>query len=268
MEGVVKVINPNVTAKTDIIYRTLKKTFERLVEEEGDKYRPLLYILEDIRAWIMADVDLPASAALDEDFRAANVGQTSASGRFESKVPDVYLSNSKFVIEQFVDGKTLQRMKVASEGEVGEVTDFIRLRFLEQIMEGVVHSNIHPDNFKVTEDGHLYWLDRTLLLKLSEEEQGLLISSGLQESNEDRMRTFVAGLLGLEDNKGVGEEVGQQLLDDIEPLLSENMEEMIKNVFILLRQRDVQIPLNITLVFNNILAILKMDQYIGKSSTA
>lgn len=257
--GVIKVVNPNILVRMERTFEVLSKVVDRLVDEDPDKYTPYKFLLQDVKDWIVADADLAQSAHLQQEFADQNTGAKSESGVYESAVPGIMHSNGKFVIEHKVEGETLQYVgNLEGNVDVPEIVGLIRQQLFGQIMSGLVHSDVHPGNFVVSSDNKVYWLDRTLLLQLTEAEQAILINSALADSDMDKMVAFTEGIFGLPENAGF--EDREAVLAEIQALQFTDFKDAAKRVMIILRRNKLHIPLNITLTLKNVLGVENMGE--------
>lgn len=258
ISGVIKVVNPNIVAQVNTVFDILERSFKILVEENEDKYGPLLSVLYTVKKWILADVKLAGCQELDAQFAKNHQGVASSNGKYQAGIPKVFLYHDKFVLEEFIEGQTLQHLEALPE-DMLEIADFIRQQVFNQVIGSILHSDIHPGNFMVTPAGKVYWLDRTLLLALSEEEQQLLLTSIMQGSPQATIKYFIKGLLQLPVNKEkFDDEKRDEVLDHLHQFQTLDLISHVKAAVIYLRKIKVEIPFNIDMTLKNLLAVEMM----------
>lgn len=272
LSGIVKIVNPNVLTEMETIFRVLEVTFQELIEEDSEKYGPLLMMLHIIKKWVLADVNLAAHQEQDTLFRKNNSGEKSSGGVFESSVPSVIHYGDKLIMEEKIAGKTLQYCDRTPE-EVSDIIGLIRNQLLAQILHGIEHSDIHPGNFIVSDDGRVHWLDRTFLLTLKPQEQALLVESAMCDTPAERVRTFVKNILKWPENESLTEEKKTAVVCRMEEIVKEDLKEnespldVTRKVLVELHKMGINIPFNIIMTLKNLLSIEMMDEQLGERGT-
>ncbi len=263
MEGVVKVLGPNVEAFTTTTIEILDKTFgELLARPGGERFRPIALLLEDIRWWVLSDMNLEASKDLDERFTEQNHGFP-GEGELRIGVPQVLYRDKRCLVEKRVHGTTLDRLPLSEADKTANV-DLIRFSVGSQVMQGIVHSDIHPGNMLKGDDGWLYWLDRTLLLEISDPEKMMLFNIHTAADENAKLDALVEGLLSLPENARIPIDTQTAIRSTKDRFKSGSFEDRAKGLIVALRLfPSFTITPKLTLVFKNMLGVEKISERMG-----
>lgn len=263
MEGVIKVLNPNVASFTESTFNILRGAFNKRAEAHPEHYAALNTMLDDLYWWVVNDMNLKASADLDEQFAAHNHGTTAAGIGIE--VPQVLYRDERCLIEATAPGISLDKHSCPEE-EKGQLLRSIQESIRRQVLSGIMHSDIHPGNLHLHE-GKLAWLDRTLLLQLRPQDQMLLFGIEMAPSDDAKIAATVQGLLNLPENAEIPEQTRTAVLQEASKCVESDLGERLKKLSVALRKHEgFTIPPHLTLVFNNMLRMAKFKDRIGSGA--
>ncbi len=270
----VKVLAPNAEFLSDLVLTSIGHVVERLAEQNPERYAPAIEAFKDIAAWIQADINDTRFFELDPAFRQTHSGFRVPGMRYGLYVPesrpidgDPHASANKYVKrEEFVQGVTLNRI-LAEPGthDVRQAVSLVAKVFAQQLMTGIMHSDIHPGNYIVCERDGQDWIamiDRSLYLELDQDDQQLILglSQGSAPENQaELLQTYffrdpVGGALPLETWLGFVQTLQIQ------------GEAGLRSIMANLRALGVKIPLKLTLLLKNIGSLNRMCRRAGFDS--
>lgn len=278
--------NPNVEYHLGRTISLLKETITQATSKNPDNkdYQLLGVLLDDVEQWIVDELNDPTFEEKDDLFRQQNDSRFSqfnaGRSRYKVFVPDVVHTGTRWLrCEDFVEGKNLTSLtQVEGEtnimnGEISkddyrDVTSLLVSNYVYQLMAtGLVHSDVHPGNFRITADNQqIAVFDRYNLLELNSQDKVLL--KGLVTSfigggaNAIRDR-FIDYALTLPENQGyLG--TRDELVSDLSSLSpQDDIEKTIVDNILLLKKRGLTIPLKISLIGKNLQALNRMSKEAG-----
>ncbi len=271
----IKVLAPNAEFLSDTIEASLFKLVDGLIVRDPDRYTPARQALEDISAWIRADINDTRFFELDGSFRREHSRFRVPGMRYGLYVPesrpvdgDIHAAANKYVKrEEFVDGITLNRLFGDEKGhDLKQATSLIAKSFAQQLVRGVMHSDIHPGNYMLFEKDGQEWvamIDRNYYLELDQKDQELVL--GLTQeglSVESRAET-------LQKYFGEDERARQQedpFWSGLATSIEQQGQQGIHKSMARLRGIGVRIPLKLTLLLKNTSSIQRMCQRAGFAS--
>lgn len=256
-ERAVKVLNPNLTYFNSIAFGILETILCQLATQNSE-FAIGKDILEDIREWVERDSTFTGFKELDDQFYAMN-NSFEGVGGYRIRVPRTELDNPYIKIEEYMEGTNLTK-PLERKHDRKAICATIARNYLAQLQNGLVHSDVHPGNFRVS-GRDISILDRNYYLEFDEKER-----AGLQ-------RSFYAAAIGdygcaadfiaeVSDYKGarpIREIVTQctSMPDDMS--LPDRMLAVVRN----LRSESIRPPLKYTLIIRNIHSINKMCRQAG-----
>ncbi len=257
---VVKVLNPNVQELNKTAFSVLEQILQTLAGEDS-AYALGAEILQDIRQWIENDISYLVDGS-EELFRCANNG-FSGTGGYRIKVPRLYFHSKRVKIEEYIEGTNLTQLLREKPAGLKEIVSTICRNYVHQLGLGIVHSDVHPGNFRITSSREIAILDRNYYLEFAPEET-----------------SSIAGLVGCamaKDCKGFAGQLGRLLkYDSAEKAVQERIEylfsrqasladKMVDLVRRMRREYNVAVPTKLTLLVRNIHALNTFSQAAGFS---
>lgn len=268
-----KVIAPNVGYLSDTVEATIFRIVDGLIERDAERYEPAKRALQDISGWIRADIGDTRYFDLDPDFRRRHSGFHVPGLRYDLYIPqsrvvagDAKAPANKYVKrEEKIEGITLNKLFTESRGHnLKHVMAMIAKVFAQQLVVGVMHSDIHPGNYMVFNREGKDWIamiDRSLYLELNQQDQALVL--GL---TQDGVTTKERG----DALKAYFEQLGQTQEESFWDSLAKIMEgagpKGIHKVMARLRRKGYEIPLKLTLLLKNVASLQRMCQRAGFAS--
>lgn len=258
---ILKVLNPNAEEKNKEIYQLMYKAFEAM----GPEYADALPLIEEIQAWISHDIKFENHLEEDRKFREKNHGFTDGSG-YTIGVPQSFEPESRyFKMEEFVDGKNLTDLEgLKQDGhDPKKIVSLIARNYMHQLQGGLVHSDVHPGNFRITADKQVAILDRNFALEYSPDEIARISSLVL---SMDDSNTYLVGLIDLfvgEESDADKDYLHQSVSGAIQDV--DDSLERTKRVILTLKKKGIKLPLKLTLLFKNIFALNHLAKKVGYS---
>lgn len=262
---VIKVRNPNLLYRLETAHGFIKEIVDIITKNnQHQSYAIVVPMLDDIRKWIESDVNFSGFLDDDERFRKKHDGFKPVKFSYAIKIPQSYGPASKyFAIEEEVDGKNLTKWdELVSDGQdMKQITALIAKNYFSQITSGMIHSDVHIGNFRVTSDKRVAVLDRNFFLKLSKQEQQMLqnffnplISL---KKKKDTLFAYLApkgGTLSQEQNRAV---------DELVDCIASQKFDVVRDSLISLRNSGIALPLTITLLLKNFNSLQQMTKKAG-----
>ncbi len=258
---VVKVLNPNASYMNEMSLGILKEVLDDLANTKSE-YRLGREILDDIAEWIKRDIEQPNTAEQESEFRKANHGFKGVDG-YQMMVPELEFSNRFVKIEDYVEGTNMTRTRqLAEQGhDIKAITATLAKNYLYQMAHGLVHSDVHPGNFRITEDKKIAILDRNYYLQFTEEQKekfAALVTSAMQSDviGFTQSLSSVVNMnghsLNEQDVAGIFEQRGD---------LTDKVLTTMKQI----RSRGAKVPIELTLLLRNVHSLNKFAQDAGFS---
>ncbi|GEM_PF-5987131 len=266
-QRVIKVRNPNLLFNLSRVHTFITDIIDSLTKNgKNPSYAVARPLLDDILIWIESDVNFSGFLESDALFHEVHDGFQPKGFRYRIKVPKSYgPASNHFAIEEEIIGKNLTKWEdLVSEGhDMKQVIALIVKDFIKQIMEKMVHSDVHIGNFRVTPDHDVAILDRNFFLQLSNEEQSLLaslVSPFVQKSKKQQL--MMAYLMPEADHSDEAKKVAEHFVKTI----SEQKFGEVRESIIAMRQMGVHMPLTFTLILKNLNSLQLMSQKAGFAS--
>lgn len=262
----VKILNPNSGFHADMTYQLLTEVFTNLAQR-NPQFNPALAVLDDIREWIRGDIDFTGFIEMDRRFKEKHDG-FSKGGRYKIKVPASYDPENKFFSqEEYIEGVNLTNIdQLTQQGHnLKEVISELTANFYEQIRTGVVHSDIHPGNIRITPNNEIALLDRNFYIQLSLQDRFFL--AGLTQRLGD---TISATGYCLDYLRSQGQEIDQEtrarIIEQVDTLAdTPNLTNRLLGLTVLLRREGLRFPLKITLLVKDLFYLDRMAKRVGYS---
>lgn len=280
----IAVKNPNVLYHLDKMADLLERLLTRLEDQHPNdrKYQLLKTLLKDVQQWLHDELEDPTFELKDARFRLQNDGWKSKDkGKYEFEVPSSIPTGTRWIRrEKFIEGKNLTAISVTDgntnleKGEVNreefkEIVSNLVKNYLNQIMQtGLVHSDIHPGNIRITPERKIAIFDRYNLIELKEEEKEFIV--GLVTSfvfgGEQYLKNFlVEYLLNLDENKNV-KITKEELVSSLTTDEAQTLEKSIINGIVFLKKSGLHIPLRLSLIAKNFQNLNRMAKKVGFNS--
>jgi|GEM_PF-3289242 len=249
-----RVRNPNVeyhlALATDIVRQTIEGmvTTRSINEAEGDRLTSVVGHVED---WIQQDLSF--SGFLERDQRFRQVHEGFSYGGYSVRVPKSEApENDRIQIEEYIEGKNLTQWDelVADGNDMKAVVALLAKDFVLQLQAGLVHSDCHPGNFRVTSEKQLAILDRTFMFELEPTEQMLVAGMVTGTADSQSLESYFLGLAtdGSKDSVKTAVHKSANVLVKAfqKGAVIEASQELHR-----LRQVGVELPLKLTLLLRN-----------------
>jgi len=162
----VKVLRPNVKHLLEEELVLLTQLIESHAQNNPEFGR-ILPMLGVCAEWIAKDVSLKENFALQKRF-GVNNGFSVSGNRYTMIVPQVLGEpNEYYIREQFIEGTNLTKPEeLLNQGHnLGQILELVTASYQFQLRNGLVHSDVHPGNIRVS-GNKVAWLDINYLLEL------------------------------------------------------------------------------------------------------
>jgi len=256
---VVKVLNPNVEYHTEESFEVIKTTIEALAREDKS-YNTALQIIDDIKKWIINDINFENFLEKDRQFYENNNGFTNGN-KYSIKVPQSNgIENKFYKREEYIDGINLTRPdELAAKGhDLKGIVSVIASDYMSQIASGLVHSDVHPGNYRITEDNLVAILDRNYVLELDPEDMMLLYGLATSKDTENKLNTLISYLSHY--NERITLDFRGQLGQIMD---TESGMEQLSSVVRYIRKSKMNLPLKISLMIKNMMALNSLSKSVG-----
>jgi len=263
-EEVIKVRNPNIKYHLDSTHEFVEQVLEKLASKYGGVYESIKTILDDLREWIENDINFQGFLEQDKEFKEKYDGMKLENGRYQVIVPQSKgPTNPYFSREQKIIGTNLtQWEELEKKGHnMKEVVGLLSQLYLKQILDGQVHSDVHPGNFSVTEDDKVLIYDRNFYLNLNDKEKDTII--GLFNPSIDSREKVENVLSYIEISQGASKEkVEGHINNFVEAVNSQQWNQAYQSLTSL-RRDGAKTPLNFTLLLKNMNSLQLLSKRAG-----
>jgi hypothetical protein len=245
-------------------FRILDRIAAGLMKKDPGTFAALPALIDDLRLWIEGDLNDPDFLMLDEKFRTQHDGFTAPGYQYRIRIPETKpidgTDNPYLKREEFIRGSTWNRWQ-APENEKREVVSLLAKSLFQQFSLGQVHSDVHPGNIIVTPERELAIIDRHHYLLLNPTEKTII----------QGLFTTLAGASCEELVRALDPEVqpGAPLIGRLDKTLAEMRDRGLPNgtmagrIVQLLQKSEIRLPINVTLMVKNLLALNRMAQQAG-----
>lgn len=268
-QEIIKVRNPNIGYHLGEVYRFASQVLDILIahSEKGEIYRAARLLLDDIYAWVQADIDFKDFLEQDRQFKTWTEELNLASGGYHLYVPRSFGAPSPYYArEEFVEGINLTQWEtLVKQGHDMKAVVALMVKFyLMQVAQGRVLSDIHPGNAAVTADQRVAIYDRNFYLNLTPAERklvGLFLNpvGGAKELAEAFYEYLAV------NGNGHREEI-QSLVGEIVAALKSQDWVAAQKGLVRLKQLGIKMPLNFTLLLKNFQSLNQMARRAGFAS--
>jgi predicted unusual protein kinase regulating ubiquinone biosynthesis (AarF/ABC1/UbiB family) len=275
---VIKVLNPNLLYNLRQSVRFVRQIVDELVTRYGDKYAVARLVVEEVEEWIERDVNFSGFLEKDKRFKASN----DDFGREQGYNYRIYVPASRgpasryFIREEYVeeganitDWEELQ----ARGHDLKEIVSLLARNYLHQLQNGLVHSDVHVGNFRVTPDRRVAIMDRNLFLELDRLPQ-------LKELVDDLVKAVISPEAGVDASSladkllafaqtpplAQQEQIIRQEVETCVERLANNDFSYVGQMLVALRKNGLKLPLELTLLFKNINGLNQMARRAGFNS--
>lgn len=263
-EEVIKVLNPNAEYHLEIIYKMLEDVIRALARSKGGGYEMAKGTLKDIKQWIKQDIRFEGFLERDKIFYEQNNGFKPEGFSYSIKVPRSYgPENRYFKREEFIAGANLTQLDAlkAAGHDLKEITSLLILNYWEQLQKGVVHSDVHPGNFRVTPDKQVAILDRNFFIELDERDRAFMMNFLGASVSPDELCKTIAEYLGIESS--IAAKVRTKLTELAES--GTDALEQAGDIVIFLKENGATVPLKVTLLLKNLNGLASLAASAGFS---
>ena len=289
-----KIRNPNAEYFTEQSLKLLTEVLTELAAEDS-RYRQALPLLDDLCEWIYLDLHDETFIEDDREFARQNKGYKQKGFKLEPFVPKSKDSGSLLVLRDelvegynFTDFKRVQDCVPGQEATQKEAVSLIARNYFDQMFLGgfsskakgiamlvskrrsIVHSDIHPGNFKVLDGKKVAVLDRSSFIKLDRDDRGLLYNISKAETIKKRLQIFIDYLSGQPGNEGLrdkseAERIISAVLEDLAEQ-GDGLENVIMDIIIRLKNHGIKTPLKIARLIKNLNGLKRLAEQVGFSS--
>lgn len=265
---VVKVQNPNASFFVDTFCDLLNDTFTDMSGKYAQESRMSVLAVEDIRQWLHADIQYDGFLQRDRLFYENNNNFRTPGNQYSIQVPKSYGENSRYYQrEERIEGKNLTKLEaLKNDGhDMKSVAHLVVSNMMHQISKGQVHSDFHPGNIRVTAEKRVAILDRNLFIDLEPAEQILIgqLAAGDLEGAIEAFGNYLGGLKKNTNQKNIGARLQDKIQSkDLDTTSAFSIAEIIANA----KEMGVHVPLKVTLLVKNFLALNKFCQDVGFTS--
>jgi hypothetical protein len=291
----VAVRNPNVEYHLGKQINLFRKTIAAVRQKSPDNriYKLLEVLLGDVENTILSEIHDPHFEVNDANFRQLNdfrYGKYKSKHRYGVLVPDSKATGSRWIRrDAFVDGKNLTSLKVtegATDIRKGLINqeDYKRAiatlvdNYLYQINDatlqdgtGLIHSDMHPGNARITFDNNLIAIfDRYNLISLNQSDRkfikglatGFLMGKVFGSEVANVRSRFVDYLLDLPENRSIAGNK-KQILQSLGQTDAKNLEEIMSDSVVALKSMEIFVPSKITDIAENLQSLNNMARQAG-----
>ncbi|MBI2314514.1 M48 family metalloprotease [Candidatus Daviesbacteria bacterium] len=265
----VKILNPNAGHHTDTTYKLLTEVFTALAERDS-AFAPTGAMLDDIKEWIRGDIDFTEFLEMDREFKRKHNGY-STGGRYKIKVPTSHQPENKyFALEEFIDGINLTELdKLREQGhDLRQVTSLVAKNFIEQVKDGLVHSDIHPGNIRVTPRNEVVFLDRNYYQEFGFRDKLFLRNLVGALNNTPHATTLCLDYIQSQ-GAAISKEIRQRVIEQSGTLsqVSDPTDRLMR-LAVILRKEGLKFPLKTTLLVKDFFYIDRLAKKVGYSGIA
>jgi predicted unusual protein kinase regulating ubiquinone biosynthesis (AarF/ABC1/UbiB family) len=258
----IKVLNPNTEYHTDKSFSVIKNIIAMQASTDP-RYEIAIPLIEDIYQWIKADIGFQGFLEKDKQFYAQNNGFRS--NKYRIKVPRSYGDENKYYKrEEFIQGVNVTHLdELKAKGHnTKAIVSIIAKNYISQIENGLIHSDIHPGNFRVTDNNEVSILDRNFFLELDNQDKMLLFT--LQ-------KRFIPAKIKVAAVTDYISRYNPELPHYFNQAMSDSLaknknEYQLGDLVHTLREMKLSVPLKMTLLIKNFYALQSMSYSVGFDS--
>ena len=263
---VVKVVNPNAELHLQTTMDLLVTTFDALVQRRPDRYAIARAVLDEIDAWIRQDLTYDRFWEQDPVFRQRYHGWHGEGDGPRLYIPESWSpspdgsDNYHVKREEFVPGETLTRFRSDPDTMKG-IGSLLAKNYLQQIIDGLVHSDVHPGNFIVFTDAegsaNVAVIDRNNYIELGPTEKVLLhtLQSSATAGNHRATLELVTHYIGASGSAQATAADIDEMTRDLALGLNgrpRTLTTLVSQVMLTLKKHGFKVPLTLTLMVKNL----------------
>lgn len=262
-EEVLKVRNPNILYHLDESEKVSLSISNRLSEVHKGSYSQAKNIIPDISQWVKNDVEFEGFLDKDLEFRTKYEGYSAEGNKYSVKIPESFGPPSAyFAREEKISGMNLTALDqiIKSPGHnAKQVVSLLTKFYVQQIVDGRLHSDVHPGNYSVTDSYELVVYDRNYYIDFTDSEKQIILELfnpiGDGKSKVDKLME----LFQAPDESRIHVE------SFVDSLSKGDIDEAKKKI-INIKSSGTKIPLNFTLLLKNLGALNGMARKVGFSN--
>ncbi len=269
---VIKVANPNLVYVTDQLASEIKRILAILAKEKGSGYAIANILIDDITEWIKQDFSYEQFLQQNNQFHADQNGyRQKPEDRYQIKVPQAFGTENKFhKREEYIRGigltKKHEQDLLAKGHDLKQIVRAIGHSYIKQILDGRVHSDVHIGNFLVTDNDECAILDRNFYVELDNADKGFIFNIALAHTDTAKTVDTVMNYF-MPDTDGTRSEEKETLKKELQELLLQkagaDIPEKLSAMMVFLHEKNIPIPLKITLLVKNLNGLDKMAKAAG-----
>lgn len=277
----IAVRNPNVEYHVSKVVDLAKRTVKNAIENNPDdrNFKLIDVLLGDVQQWVHDELADPTFEEKDLRFRNQNDSQfkkfNPGNNKYRILVPESTPTDTRwFRREEFIDGKNLTSLEITEEatsinaGKINRedyrlVTSLLVRNYIYQMLDsGLVHSDIHPGNFRITPDNSsIAVFDRYNLLELDKSDKKLVegfIAALRTGGTQKAVNRIVDYVVDLPENEFFSSQKDRILRELPNASTDGEVERGIIDGIVKLKQMGIHIPLKVSLIGKNLLVLNRM----------
>lgn len=260
----IKVRNPNLIYHLELAADFIREILTELIKSGKKEYLPALLSLDDVSEWIKSDVSFENFLQEDAEFNQKWSGFKPEGFKYGIYIPKTHGPESKyFMREEFIEGKNLTKWEeLEKEGHnMKEICALLVNHYVAQLLDGVVHSDVHIGNFRVMADGRVAVLDRNFYLHYSDVERATIqdILSPMSSAEDKSLALMKLVTAGGAD---IDKETREILENNLAKISGGDMDAIFDTV-VDLKKAGVKFPLKFTLLLKNISSLNRIAHRAG-----
>jgi hypothetical protein len=260
---VLKVRNPNILYHLEEAQKVVGSITERLAKKHGGGYVQAREILPDISKWINNDVTFEGFLVKDKAFREKYNNFSVPGNPYKIIIPESFgPQNPYFAREKYMPGTNLtsfDQMMSSGEYDMKKIVGLLSKFYVQQIMDGRLHSDVHQGNYSVSKNNEVIMYDRNYYLDLTDPEKEAILSLFNPFANVDSKAQKIKIILGAKD------ETLPAITDFVKALSTGKVDEAKKHL-IEIKSQGAKVPLNFTLLLKNIASLNMFAKKAGFSN--
>ena len=269
---IVKILNPNAEEFIRQNILDARNVAEQLKDKNiknQANFNLARVLLGDLDKWLTDDINATNYDWDNALFESVNNGFEAEGLEFSS--PATLITGTKYVkIEAFIEGKNLLEILQQGDKNLSKLmVSALKSSFQHQLQtieadgKTRVHSDIHPGNVRLGNDGKLYWIDRGYYLKFTAEEVSLIKPFLEGNFNLQTRMNALDFLLKLPENQGLKINKIKLFTNLAKARIGKSGLNAVNEILLALKKESLHIPIRFSLLFKNIRALDKMAERVG-----
>lgn len=243
-------------------------------------------LLDDAATWVsneLNDADFPHKDAVFKHENDTQIGRgfKKGKGRYELIAPHATDTGTQWVRDEaFVEGRNLTSLDIVdgaptniTEGRINrddfkDVASILVRNYVFQVLKGsFAHSDIHPGNFRITEDNaNVAILDRRNLIPMTTELRTTIRSAFGSILSGDLNEAAHAIAMHAMPPDTDPEKVRQTVASIAES--AEDPSALVTGVILELKRGGIAVPLDLSLLLRNFMSVAKLGKEAGFENIA